>query len=305
MPTTTHQTRLDDMLRQVAVWAQDNWPSNGLLEQYLAGAGSIGQAIIGLSTMGMRKCGQGLLAARHEQPATAIVDLASGFARRAISGMICIENLKGTRRMSTGDLDAFTNLALGCLALGHPGIAMLMHQSVMAGLRGGYGVRDGHHPHNRTTLRYSAFGLGLIGDWLGQPLDLERYALPADPTWQPLVSLWRDPELDRLLPALLMSCDAHVARIGHTEREADSKDFEFCTPLLAAHPTEVLAILRLRDQLNLPNPERMSHPLMETPYARITCRAADLVHTDKPDALLDRFLEVARQRDPGALPAGL
>ncbi|MBB1627506.1 hypothetical protein A9974_19925 [Achromobacter sp. UMC71] len=175
----------------------------------------------------------------------------------------------------------------------------------MAGLRGGYGVRDGHNPHNRTTLRYSAFGLGLIGDWLGQPLDLEQHALPADPTWQPLVSLWREPDLDRLLPALLMACDAHIARIGHTEREAESKDFEFCTPLLAVHPTEILAILRLRDQLDLPNPERISHPLMQTPYARITCRAADLVHANKPDALLDRFLEVVRQRDPDAVPAGL
>ncbi|EHK64143.1 hypothetical protein KYC_21601 [Achromobacter arsenitoxydans SY8] len=107
------------------------------------------------------------------------------------------------------------------------------------------------------------------------------------------------------MPALIAACDLHVARIALTEREADSGDFEFDTPLLAVHPTEILAVLRLRDLLGLPNPAHIDHPLMQTPYAQITCTPNILGTLGAQDDLLENFLDTVRQRDPQVLPAGL
>ncbi len=231
--------------------------------------------------------------------------MASGFARRAIAKAVSIERLKGTDDIAIGDLDGFTDLMFGTIALGQPDIAKALYSTVIGGLGGGYGVNDGHNQDIGTTLRYAAFGLSIIGDWLGQPVDLDKYALPRDPAWGPLVSLWRTPDPDTLLPALLAACETHVERIARTERESDSGNFEFDTPLLAVHPTEILAVLRLRDLLGLANPRQIDHPLMQTPYAQITCVPLFLTSRGIRDELLDKFLDTVRRRDPQVLPKGL
>ncbi|KAF0866249.1 hypothetical protein PLD_06165 [Pseudomonas sp. LD120] len=87
-----------------------------------------------------------------------------------------------------------------------------------------------------------------------------------------------------------------------TEREDDSGKFEFGSVFLAVHPTEILAVLRLRDLLGLPNPKEIDHPLMKTPYAAITCLPGAVTERDE---LLEQFLAVVRQRDPQVLPVGL
>ncbi|KAF0864735.1 hypothetical protein PLD_26415 [Pseudomonas sp. LD120] len=176
------------------------------------------------------------------------------------------------------------------------------HETLFAGIEGNYGVRDGHDLPLGSTLRYAAFGLSIIGDWLGQPLDLEKHALPRDLAWGQLVAHWRHPDPDVLLSALLLACDTHVERIALTERESDSGKFEFGSVFLAVHPTEILAVLRLRDLLGLPNPKEIDHPLMKTPYAAITCLPGAVTERDE---LLEQFLAVVRQRDPQVLPVGL
>ncbi|RBL80544.1 hypothetical protein DDE05_50555 [Streptomyces cavourensis] len=181
----------------------------------------------------------------------------------------------------------------------------MLYLTTIAGLDGGYGVHDGHNPDIGTTLRYAAFGLTIIGNWLDQPLNLDKYALPSDPAWGPLVSMWRTPEPDKLLPVVLAACNTHVERIALTERESDSGNFEFDTPLLAIYPTEILAVLRLRDLLGLSNPTQIDHPLMQTPYAQLTCTPTFLTSRDRPDELLNRFLDMVRRRDPEVLPMGL
>ncbi|KFF32175.1 hypothetical protein G039_0326855 [Pseudomonas aeruginosa VRFPA01] len=178
------------------------------------------------------------------------------------------------------------------------------YEVVLAGVNGGYGVHDGHNPPASSTLRYAAFGLTIISDWLGTPLDLDAHALPRDPAWGQLVAHWREPDPDRFLPVLLLACDTHVERIAVTEREANdqSKDFEFGSVFLAVHPTEILAVLRLRDLLGLPNPTTIDHPLMQTPYAAITSRPGEVTERDE---LLERYLATVRQRGPHVLPQGM
>ncbi|WP_400564415.1 hypothetical protein ACFELC_23710 [Pseudomonas aeruginosa] len=305
MASSTRKTRLNKTLSIVDDWAKDNWPPHGWLEEYLSGDGEIGLAAIDLYTLGIHQCCSSLIQVKQQKFTEALVCMASGFSRRTIAKIVSIERLKGTDRKAIGDLDSFTVLMLGSIALGLPNIAKVMYSTIVAALESGYGVNDGHNLDIGTTLRYAAFGLSIIGNWLDQPLDLDKYALPRDPAWGPLVSLWRDPDPDRLLPALMAACDLHVARIALTERESDSGNFEFDTPLLAVHPTEILAVLRLRELLGLANPTGIEHPLMQTPYARITCSPIFLTSRNSRDELLERFLATVRQRDPQVLPRGL
>ncbi|GHS81408.1 hypothetical protein PAGU2196_22420 [Pseudomonas sp. PAGU 2196] len=168
-------------------------------------------------------------------------------------------------------------------------------------MEGGYGVEDGNSLPIGTTLRYAAFGLTIISDWLGKPLDLDKHALPRDPAWGQLVAHWREPDPDKLAPILVAACDTHVQRIALTSRELDSGNFEFGSPFEAVYPAEILAILNLRRSLGLPNPS-IDHPLMKTPYAQLTCPPGMRFEADD---LLMRFMAAACKHDPDAVPAGL
>ena len=274
-------------------------------EEYLEGVGNIGLAVSGLSglfVLGMDEVNQSLLAAAAGKWNLASQHLTYAFARMLYAKAIGINNVKGTNRKTTGDLDSSTHLMLGAIATGQHELVKPYHETIFAGIEGGYGMRDGHNPPLDSTLRYAAFGLSIIGDWLGQPLDLEKHALPRDLAWGQLVANWRNPDPDVLLSALLLACDTHVQRIALTERESDSGKFEFSSEFLAVHPTEILAVLRLRDLLGLPNPKEIDHPLMKTPYAAITCLPGAVTERDE---LLEQFLAVVRQRDPQVLPHGL
>ncbi len=223
------------------------------------------------------------------------------------SEMLAILCLKGTDRIISNDLDGMTQLMFGAVAMGQPQLVEPFHRVVFDGIDGGYGVHDGHDLPLGSTLRYAAFGLSIIGDWLGKPLDIDMHALPRDPAWGLLVSNWREPDPDKLLPILMTACDTHIERIAVTGREVDTQSakFEFGSVFEAVHPTEILAILRLRELLGLPNPLKIDHPLMQTPYAQITCSPIFLTSRNFHDELLERFLGTVRRRDPKVLPAGV
>ncbi|WP_259697743.1 hypothetical protein [Pseudomonas protegens] len=297
--------RLEKSLRGVNKWASGRSLPTTSFKEYLEGRGNIGLAVSGLSglfVLGMEEVSQSLLAAGRGQWSLANQHMAHGFARMLYAQAIDLNNVKGSNREIIGNLDDVTHLMLGAIAMGRLELVKPFYEKVFEGIHGGYGIRDGHDVSLDSTLRYAAFGLSIIGDWLDRPLDLEKHALPRDLAWGQLVANWRNPDPDVLLPALLLACDTHVERIALTEREDDSGKFEFGSVFLAVHPTEILAVLRLRDLLGLPNPKEIDHPLMKTPYAAITCLPGAVTERDE---LLEQFLAVVRQRDPQVLPAGL
>ena len=298
-------SRLEKCLLTTKEWASGRSFQTTDFEEYLEGHGDVAASVDGLFgffALGMQEVKKSLLAAGAGQWASANQHMAFGFARMLYSKTIDINTLKGSRGEAIGNLDDATHLMLGAIATGQPKLVKPFHDTLFAGIEGGYGIRDGHDLPLRAKLRYAAFGLTIIGDWLDQPLDLEKHALPRDPAWGQLVANWRNPDLDAFLPALLLACDTHVERIALNEREDGSGKFEFGSEFLAVHPTEILAVLRLRDLLDLPNPREIDHPLMKTPYAAITCQPGAITERDE---LLDRFLAVVRQRDPQVLPPGL
>jgi hypothetical protein len=183
METKRTKSRLDKTLPKVEAWAKDMWPPNEWLDEYLAGGGEAGLASSDIYKYGMQMCSQGLLDAKDGNITYAIQHMAFGFVRRAISYAIRIQRLNGTTRDAVEDLDGLTNLIFGTIALGRPDVAKSLYLTILAGIEGGYGVRDGHDLPIGSTLRYAAFGLSIISRWLDKPLDLDKHALPRDPAW--------------------------------------------------------------------------------------------------------------------------
>jgi len=214
---------------------------------------------------------------------------------------ILIERLKNTQQPDISTLDGLTQLMLCAAATGQYKLLSVLHSTVINALSQGYGVEDGHNLPIGTTLRYAAFGLAIIGDWLGKPLDLDKHALPRDPAWGQLVAHWREPDPAKLLPILMAACDTHIERIALNSRELDSGNFEFGSPFEAVYPAEILAILNLRRSLGLTNPF-IDHPLMTTPYAKLTCPPGTRLERDE---LLERFMAAVCKYDPQAMPEGL
>ncbi|SNS81765.1 hypothetical protein SAMN05444352_115158 [Pseudomonas japonica] len=252
----------------------------------------------------MLEFSKSLLEAQAHRMEYAKQHMAFGFKRQLLYDLTELMGKRGSSDRIIGDLDTVTHTLLGVIATGNNSLVEPFYNVVLSSVTGAYGVFDGHNPPSGSSLRYAAFGLSIISDWLGTPLDLDAHALPRDPAWGQLVAHWREPDPDKFLSVLLQACDTHVERIAVTEREANalSKDFEFNSVFLAVHPTEILAVLRLRDLLGLPNPVEINHPLMQTPYAAITCRPGEITERDE---LLERYLATVRQRDPHVLPPEL
>ncbi|MCW2474223.1 MULTISPECIES: hypothetical protein [unclassified Symbiopectobacterium] len=297
------KSRLGSILPQVRKWASDGFLPRDRVEVYVSGQGHLALATVDLFKHSMVKVKQSLLLT-DDNISKANVHMAHAFRRFIYSQLIDLNDMRTNDRLFIYSLDTLTHFMFGAIATGNHKLLEPFHEAIFDSLNGGYGVHDGRKPPISSTLRYAAFGLTIIGDWLGKPLDLDKHALPRDPAWGQLVAHWREPDPEKFLPVLLGACNTHVERIAVTEREANqqAKQFEFNSVFLAVHPTEILAILRLREIVGLTNPAHIDHPLMQTPYAAITCLPGEVTERDE---LLDRFLEVVRQRDPQVLPSGL
>ncbi|MDD0977585.1 hypothetical protein [Pseudomonas fontis] len=300
---STLKARLENRLRKVKDWSSDDFPQQTEnLNEYLANQGEVGLACNDLFTLGMTEVKRSLALSQMAQRTPATQHLSSGFARLIVAEAISIAILKNSKRFSVGNLDDATHLMLGAIATGRPSLVKPFYDTVLTAMQEGYGIRDGRDLPIGTTLRYAAFGLTIISRWLERPLDLDKHALPRDPAWGQLVAYWNEPALDNLLPVLINACDTHVERSALNSREVNTTEFEFNSVFKAVYPTEILAILRLRDLIGLPNPTWIDHPLMQSPYAALTCRPGMLTERDE---LLQRFLMTAYQRDFQAVPPGL
>lgn len=299
---TEENIRLTKSLKSIDSWAK-NKPTLNIdhITRYLESNDSFSMAADEFFSRGMAKIADAMHNTPHYGCKTKTVQLALGVLELLVSDAIMIERLRETNTTSFDDLDGITHVMFCAIATGQLSLIEPFHQAVFFGLNGGYGVGDGHNLPIGTTLRYAAFGLTIIGDWLGKPLDLDKHALPRDPAWGQLAAHWREPDPEKLLPILLDACDTHVERIALNSREVDSGNFEFGSPFEAVYPAEILAIKNLRHSLGLETPF-IDHPLMKSPYAMLTLPPnTPLEH----DELLEQFLKAACRYNPEAVPEGL
>jgi len=296
--------RLRDTLDEIQPWAeeysspiQDGYIKDpNQVEKYIKGSVTLYEASMDLDKLGLIEITRSLLAAKSGRMVDAKTHLFNGISNRLVFNALSIIGLKGTGRYTFVKPDDVLMEMMAAISMGGLRIARQLHTVLIQGLTENYGIKNGHVYKGQDVFRYSAMALTIIHDWLGLPLDLDKLGFPRDPAWGPLVSHWRDPDAEKLLPILNAACDVHVERIWRGEEGTESQ-YEFNSPFLAVYPAEILAVLRLRDSLGLANPV-MDHPLMQTPYAQITALPGEIT---QKDALMDGFLHVARQRDPQIL----
>jgi hypothetical protein len=300
--TKNISVRLQKNIDKISSWGMNNFPAREhLIIDYANETGNLHRASQQLFAIGMTELGSILASATIKQHFATRTEFSNAIIKMLTADTIRTHKLKDTQELGLATLDDLTHLMLCTLACGQFNLIHPVHRTVFEGLGHGYGVSDGHDLPIGTTLRYAAFGLAIIGDWLGKPLDLDKHALPRDPAWGQLVAHWREPDPEKLLPTLMAACDTHVERIALNSRELDSGNFEFGSPFEAVYPAEILAILNLRRSLKLANPF-IDHPLMTTPYAALTCPPGTRLERDE---LLERFLIAVCKNNPEAMPEGL
>lgn len=138
--------------------------------------------------------------------------------------------------------------ATDCLVLGWDGEALGLLRQVQTHLA------ENRFGHTNDKKHASAhFLLHLITDAQSQP--------PKggfEPLFAALLAQWQTPDAEALAPLLLALCDRHT----HLAAKTDGPLNLFET----YYPFEVLAVLRLRLERGLGNPQ-LDHPLMNTPLA--------------------------------------
>lgn len=114
--------------------------------------------------------------------------------------------------------------------------------------------------------RAQAFMLRLFADWVGDVSHQWPAYAYDEPIHEALLSQWRTPNPDDLVPCLLAACDRHTWQSG---KDSQKNAYDFNQDWrLERVPVEILFIFRLREWEGLPNPV-LDHPLMAPPYDKL------------------------------------
>ncbi len=167
------------------------------------------------------------------------------------------------------------------VAVGALSDAKAMHAMIAGRVRTSlYGIEDS---------RLVPLVLEVCGEAFGQVVDLDRVPTRGEPTYDRLRRLWQSPNVDELGKTLAEACDVHTERSGdHT----DGETFEFWEQTSQVYAAEILMILRLRMELDLPLPV-VEHPLLSGPLGRALRSSAEYT-----DELLTRLRERASEIAP-------
>lgn len=181
----------------------------------------------------------------------------------------------------TMTLQRMMGAAADCLALGWLNEAICLAQEAVWGVAN-RGFVDGDDDLHR---RAHYFILQLIADWQGWELNGLPRCASDEPLYKDLLAAWRSDDLALVEHLLLAACDRHtheaIPSNVNTGRESDFSDYA-----TFYNPHEVLAVLRLRKVLGLPNPQ-VDHLLMSTPIGKL--------HDPAPFELNDELKTVLSQ----------
>lgn len=294
--------KLDKSLSQVQKWSEEIISSfeegrkdnDDLLLYIETGEESI-FALSNLGEIAIFNCANSLIHIKNGDISTSLRMMQKGvkdYVSVFITRLLTIQKLSSPLNI---DIDSINRTVFTALSVGLPNLAQKFYRFMINDLETGNTVTNGHTNYMAESLRYSAMAMTIFNDlWHLPAPDLERFALPQDPVWMNYANHWREEDVEKFSEILNEVCDLHIERIGLTQKEFDSGNYEFTSPFEAVYPVEILAVLRLREQLGLQNPE-LTHPLLLTPYAQITSKPID---QPVEDPLLDDYLNALRKYNP-------
>lgn len=149
--------------------------------------------------------------------------------------------------------------------------------------------------HDAGTLyRHLWFILHLYCSAKGVQIDTKPYSYPDDMSpYAAVLADWRTSDVTRVQQFVLTMADFHAQEARQTKHD-EIAEFDFNAQML--FPYEILAFLRLREWLGLPNPQSFEHPLMKQPLAAMPPQPLPQPSTP----LLDRVIEKFKQEYPGS-----
>lgn len=116
------------------------------------------------------------------------------------------------------------------------------------------------------------------------PSHMQKGEIRADSVMDALFNAWRNPDAEALRAPLLAVCDVHT---HHAFTGANSFRREFSNRIWTRIPIAALLVMKLRDMLDLPNPQP-DHPLLNTALGKLPIESR---HVSAPlvDAVLGRM----------------
>lgn len=148
-------------------------------------------------------------------------------------------------------------------------------------------IKDFYSVGMCTQAPAASFILRLYFDYFKLPEPLPA-ASPDYPELSALFADWRTDDLDLLVSLCIAVCHRHTYQIKFGE----DGEHEFSGYDWMRYPIEIMAVLKLRAMLGLPNPERIDHLLMDSPLGVLPTETAECT-----DPLM--LAVVARMREDG------
>lgn len=200
---------------------------------------------------------------RWDGEAVASAFMASYLSAAADTYRAAMRPLRQPGSRASTDLD-MPFAALG-FVIGMRQRAELVSRLHLAAFRRGYFDPDMHHPVSAFMLKlladyFSQEPIGLAGD----PPTFAKGRIPAAPTMQKLLDVWRSPDPAVVAPRLIAACDIHT----HQSVGGAASNVEFRSGHWTRTPIAVLLVLKLREHLGLANPQ-IDHPLTRTVVGRL------------------------------------
>lgn len=193
------------------------------------------------------------------------------------------KQLGNNQRRQNYSIQTATNMMASMAILGWK--EAVIHQGYLthAALNRGYQLVIEYEEEHR---RAHAFMLRLFADWVGDTSHQWPDYAYDEPIYEALLTRWRTPNPDDLLPCLLAACDRHTWQTG---KESQKNAYDFNQDWhLERVPVEILYILRLREWEGLPNPQKIEHPLMAAPF--------DQLPPEQPIPKLDELMQGVLKR---------
>lgn len=168
--------------------------------------------------------------------------------------------LGNSQRRQNYSIQTATNMMAAMAILGWKEAVIYQGYLTHAALNRRYQLAIEYEEEHR---RAQAFMLRLFADWVGDVSHQWPAYAYDEPIYEALLSHWRSPNPDDLVPCLLAACDRHTWQTGK-ESQKNSYDFNQDWHLERV-PIEILLIFRLREWEGLTNPV-LDHPLMTAPF---------------------------------------
>ncbi len=162
--------------------------------------------------------------------------------------------------------------------------AIALRDDALANWCGGLLAREFAHPVFLTDWDHSPafpFLTWMYAQWRGTTIDARRTPIRSFGVYSQVIAEWDNDAA--LTSALYDACEYHCAQAIPDETEETNP--EFTDPPYIVFPGEILAILRVREELT-GRRVRVAHPLMNSPLGDIPPTLPKL-----QDQLIDRFKE--------------